>query len=319
MRFLFILFVLGFVYWPMPARAADATWSISIVGDMMFDRHVRTLLKTQSISSLMAPIRSQLASDFLIGNLEGPITPNRSIATDTKLLFTFDLSVAKQLRQAGFSAVSLANNHTLNFGQRGLDQTRSALRQEGITYAGDPRNRSGYGVVRTIKGVRVAMLGYHGLVSGLEQILSDVRTAKTRADIIIVMPHGGTEYQRTFSRRQQQDYRKLIDAGADLVVGAHPHVVQPLEVYKGKLIAYSLGNFIFDQYFSAETQQGLALMVKGEGKNIRRVELIPTQSQRSVVSPASAYSRSLLLKRLQLTSVLGPKNTQHILRGYILL
>jgi len=319
MRFLAILLALCIISCPLPARAADATWSMSIVGDMMFDRHVRTLLKTQTISSLITPIRSQLASDFLIGNLEGPITSNHSIATNEKLLFTFDLSVARQLRQAGFSAVSLANNHTLNFGQRGLDQTRQALRQEGVTYIGDPRNRSGFGVVRTIKGVRIALLGFHGLVGGLEQILSDVRTAKTRADLVIVLPHGGTEYQLTFSRRQQQDYRKLIDAGADLVVGAHPHVVQPLEVYKGKLIAYSLGNFIFDQYFSAETQQGLALMVKGEGKNIRRVELITTQSRRSVVSPASAYSRSLLLKRLQQTSLLGPKNTQNVLRGYILL
>lgn len=319
MRFLFILSVIYFAWWPTSARAAETPWSIGVVGDMMFDRHVRTLLKSQPISSLMAPVRSQLASDFLIGNLEGPITPNRSIATNTKLLFTFDPSVATQLREAGFSAVSLANNHTLNFGQRGLDQTRQALRQEGISFVGDPRNRSGYGVVRTIKGVRVAFLGYHGFAQGLENILSDIRTAQSRADVVIVLPHGGTEYQSTFSRRQQQDYRKLIDAGADLVVGAHPHVVQPLEVYKGKLIAYSLGNFIFDQYFSPETQRGLALMIRGEGSRVRRVELITLQSQRGVVSPASTYSRSLLLKRLQQTSILGPKNTQHILQGYILL
>ncbi len=238
------------------------------VGDIMLDRSV--FLKTQKALDYNFPflkITDWLQDfDLRIGNLEGPITDFQSVANGTganRLIFTFSPQFLQPLK-TNFDFFSLANNHTKNFGLRGLEQTRNYLVQERIGYFGDPENTEDYLSTTTEKnGFRLAFVGYHGLVeNGLPEVLTEIKKLREQNDFIIVYPHWGVEYETTkISSRQRSEAHQLIEGGADLIIGTHPHVVQPEEEYLGKKIFYSLGNFIFDQYFSAETMQGLAVSV----------------------------------------------------------
>lgn len=280
----------------------SAGWSLTVVGDMMFDRHVREVLRTKGPTYPFSSIQPVLRdSDVVLGNLEGPITSNRTVATDSRLVFTFDPAVAPLLKQVGFTTVSLANNHTLNFGQAGLTSTRQTLQRAGVEYFGDPKNRTGYHLTKTLGQRQVTFLGYHGLVPGIDTVLLDIQRAHAKGEFIIVMSHSGTEYKLGVSAGQQRDYRRLIDAGADLVIGAHPHVVEPLEIYRGKLIAYSLGNFLFDQYFSADTQQGLLLKFYFSPAGTA-VRIMPLEQIKTQVVLASGTTKTHLLERLAANS-----------------
>lgn len=303
---------------PRTAQGADGAWSLTFVGDIMLDRQVRKEIQARGFEPMVANIKKELTGDLVIANLEGPFTNSTQHAVPGgSLSFTFEPYLAKKLRAAGFTTVSLANNHTLNQGQAGLNLTRTTLKNAKINYFGDPANRRGFVYRTVINGTRISFVGHHGLVSGLENTLADIRAAKKTSDVVIVMPHEGTEYQLKFSAKQQSDYRKMIDAGASMIIGAHPHVVQPIELYKGKLIAYSLGNFLFDQYFSGDTQQGLLLHISGIGAKTKNISFVPLQGKRSVVSPASTTIRTALLRRISTTSIAGPITKKAILAGTI--
>ncbi|MEK7582546.1 MAG: CapA family protein, partial [Patescibacteria group bacterium] len=173
-----------------------------------------------------------------------------------------------------------------------VTMARGNLKNEGIEYmgAGYDFDEAHRGVTKTIKGTRVTFLAYTDLlskqlnatatVSGVaiydrDQMIADITTAKAKNDIVIVSFHGGTEYETYHSAMQEQIYTTAIDAGADLVASHHPHVVQEVLKYKNGWIAYSLGNFIFDQSFSVETTEGIALKVIVDEKKISKVEKIP--------------------------------------------
>lgn len=283
------------------APVPTTQWNMTAVGDIMFDRYVRTLINTYGPDYPFTAIRSQLTGDVVMANLEGPITTSTSVATNTRLIFTFDPKTAPALKRAGFTTLSLANNHTLNFGQTGLTATRTTLRANGLNFFGDPSNRTDYHLTKTINGRRVTFLGYHGLAKGIETVLTDVRRAHAKGELVIVMAHSGTEYNLKFTARQQTDYRRLIDAGADVIIAAHPHVVEPIEIYKNKLIAYSLGNFVFDQYFSSDTQQGLMLKLTfGSQLTIKFIPLDLTRVQPKVAGDAL---RQKILNRVATTSI----------------
>lgn len=257
---------LGLVLWPLTinpaavtAAASETAWTMTAVGDVMLDRHVRQTIVKRGAAFPFADIAPLLTGDAVLANLEGPFTDNPSVATDTNLVFTFDPAVTPVLKHSGFTILSVANNHTLNFGQAGLDKTRRVLDDSDLAYFGDPKNRVGFVRTASVHGRSVAWVGYNGLAAGLDSVLEEIRSVRATADTVIVAAHWGNEYNRTFTARQQQTAHQFISAGADLVLGSHPHVVEPLEIYQGKLIAYSLGNFLFDQYFSEDTLQGLLL------------------------------------------------------------
>ena len=114
-----------------------------------------------------------------------------------------------------------------------------------------------------MNGITIGLVGFHELHgSGFDDVLTEVERLSPLTDALFVMPHWGIEYEREKpSAQQRQEAHALIDAGADVIIGAHPHVIQPIELYQDKPIFYSLGNFIFDQYFSQETMEGLAVGV----------------------------------------------------------
>lgn len=307
---------------PAPATIIPAEpqpWTMLAVGDIMLDRYVRTTMKTKGMDYPFAAIKPTLAGhDVVVGNLEGPFTSHPSVATETHLIFTFDPAVAPILATVGFTDVSLANNHTLNFGQSGLDQTRQVLTSAGIKYFGDPRNKNWFGYIQEVAGRTIAFVGYVGLTKGLDGILSEIKDLRQRADVVIVMAHWGNEYQLNFNNRQQSDAHAMIDAGADLVLGAHPHVVQPFEVYKDKFIAYSLGNFLFDQYFSSDTLEGLMLQLNFSPSQLS-IDLIPTVTERGQIHLLTGSRHDSLLSRLAADSVIPDTLRPDIRLGHFIL
>jgi poly-gamma-glutamate synthesis protein (capsule biosynthesis protein) len=279
------------------------SWDLTIVGDIMLDRNVWGKIQQSGAQYPFEKITDRLTGDVVLGNLEGPFTSSTQHAvTGGSLLFTFDESLAPSLRTAGFTTLLLGNNHTLNHGQSGLDNTRALLTKNGLEYYGDPKNRAGYTLTKTLGDEQVTFIGYDNLDGTIDTVLTDVRAAHSKGEYVIVTPHWGAEYQLGIQPRLQQQAHQLIDAGADMILGGHPHVVEPFEIYQDKLIAYSLGNFIFDQYFSYDTQEQLLLNLSFEPSTIR-VTLVPLTSIKSQPQLASTVAKEKLLTRLAKDSV----------------
>lgn len=195
-------------------------------------------------------------ADLTFINLEGPLLEGCPIITDGTT-FCGDPRDVQALTFAGIDIANLANNHIYNFGSEGLSQTLSILDQNGIAQVGIVNP-----VYKEIKGLKFAFLGYNavGIKVDTNLIKGEVSAAKSQADIVVVQYHWGTEYTyipKRFGADPVELGHLTIDAGADLVIGNHPHRIQGVEIYKGKVIAYSHGNFVFDQFWSTETRVGV--------------------------------------------------------------
>ena len=237
----------------------------------MLDRGIRYYAeKNGGNDFIFNEISSTLAkNDLVVANLEGPITPEKSISILTKpgetnnYFFTFNPSWAETLYKNNIRIVSLGNNHILNFGREGLKSTKYYLDKANIGYFGAPDYPKS--VSKEIGGVRITFINYNefSAIGELEELatIEEIEKAKEFSDIIIVYSHWGIEYIYDPPEYIKSLAREFIDAGADLVIGSHPHVIEPSEDYKGKKIYYSLGNFIFDQYFSQEVRNGMGVEV----------------------------------------------------------
>lgn len=256
---------------------------ILALGDIMLDRNV--YLKIKKAGDYNFPFLK--IDDFLknadlrIANLEGPITnfPSKAVSGGA-LSFTFSPKFIEPLKNR-FNILSLANNHTLDRGEAGFSQTAGYLKNNNILFFGSSDNRA-EGISQIIKknGIKIGVIGYNGLRGNyLNLVISKIKELKKDSDFIIVYPHWGEEYKKLPNAKQNQEARIFIDNGADLVIGSHPHVMEPVEIYKNKIIFYSLGNFIFDQYFSRDTMEGLAvgiLFKREEDNKIKaKYELYP--------------------------------------------
>jgi len=271
------------------------------VGDMMFDRSVSVYARKKGVDVLFGKSLDLFEGrDIVAGNLEGTITKNRSIAEkDHSILhFTFDPLYAGLLKSLHFSLVSLANNHASDFYEHGYIETVDYLMSGDIIAFGSPRNDKNIVKTVRVKGQNICFVGYHDLYTyDPEPAYDAVSSSKGDCSYIVVYPHWGEEYEVIQSRRQVELAHRFIDAGADLVIGAHPHVVQPLEIYKGKAIFYSLGNFMFDQYFSFETTHGLAVSAVLSEDSVQ-FEVIPTSVVGMELTKGEGEARKKILKAL---------------------
>lgn len=266
-----VAFVAALLFW-QDARAPfafvepqpDPNPSILFVGDIMLDRGVAKHAMASSTDALFAGVLDLFkTADARVANLEGSITTSPSIAQHNNgiLRFTFDPTLAGEaLAPLDLRAVSLANNHAYDFYAAGYRSTQDYLRSWGIAPFGHPYNARDLSVQFPIREKGFCLVGYHSLYdAGTAEVLADIRLLNSNCYRVIVFAHWGDEYETVANDSQVAAAREFIDAGADLVIGAHPHVVQNVEVYKGKAVFYSLGNFMFDQDFSWETQHGLAV------------------------------------------------------------
>lgn len=245
--------------------------TILFVGDIMLDRGVEYFIDKNSAAYPFQEINRFLKGmDIVFGNLEGPVVKNPPAFKDDSLRFAFDSQMSESLSRANFGLLSLANNHTLNMGQKGLDETRELLKGANVAFVGDPVKCADNFIFLKDDVIFLAFNKTFSLNCGDEEIAEIVKSAKSAASemFLIVSIHWGNEYQLKSSAAQQKLAHKIIDAGADLIIGQHPHVVQEIENYAGKIIFYSLGNFIFDQSFSKETQQGLAVGLEIYSKSL---------------------------------------------------
>ncbi len=225
---------------------------IIFVGDMMFDRGVEKEMQKSTFSYPIATIKDFLKSfDFAVGNLEGPINEKPKEFSKGLLMFSFDKKSVQSLIDGNFSLVSLANNHTLNMERTGLEETKTILKENNISFAGDPLECDGdYSYQKDGITYYAVNVTFSNNCSN-KQIATEISNLKfyNPETFLVVLIHWGTEYKTASSKDQQTLAHLMIDSGADLIVGGHPHVVQNIEQYNGKLIFYSLGNFIFDQYY----------------------------------------------------------------------
>jgi len=173
-------------------------------------------------------------------------------------LFTFDPSWAPTLKQNNISIVNLGNNHILNQGESGLAETGKYLDVAGVQYFGSPQTLPDHRtLVVTVRGVRIGFVNENQFIpEGEAKALEDVKLIRGQVDVLVAYTHWGTEYLPRTADEQRRAHA-LIDAGADVIIGSHPHVVQEKEIYQGKTIYYSLGNFVFDQYWQEPTMHGL--------------------------------------------------------------
>ncbi|SRR6266568_938434 len=256
---------------PVPAPAGSsappsdpgAQLTLSAVGDVIMG-NAPSLLPPNNGHGFFDPVASSLHSDLQMANLEQPLTDDTGVgkcgagsAGKSCFQFRSPPSYAGVLKEAGFALVNLANNHAYDFGPAGHQNTRTALDGAGVKYTGPP----GMITVVTVKGIRVAVLGFapypwaNDLVN-IPKAQDLVRRAKTQADLVIIQVHmGGEGADHTHVKPGTEIFfgenrgdpiafsHAVIDAGADIVIGHSPHVLRALEFYKGKLIAYSLGNF----------------------------------------------------------------------------
>lgn len=241
--------------------------TILFVGDLMFDRYIRTVLERGGEEMVLEGVAPLLTSaDLTVGNLEGPITTNPSQSQGTRvgdltnMRFTFSPSVTELLRTHGFDLVSIGNNHIQDFDTAGVRATTNYLTAAGLHYVGDPTGRSPEPVVQEIQGIAVAFVAYSDFVGGdAARVRSVLET--TDADVIVVLAHWGNEYEAEPPQRIRDLAHSFAEAGADLIIGSHSHVIGSVEDIGSTRVYYSLGNFVFDQYFEPSVRCGLAVKV----------------------------------------------------------
>jgi poly-gamma-glutamate synthesis protein (capsule biosynthesis protein) len=251
---------------------------ILFVGDLMFDRGIRYHANQNGGNDFIFNEISQLllSQDLVVANLEGPITDNKSrsagsaVGSVNNYYFTFDKSVAKTLFQKNIRLVDLGNNHILNFGKEGLEATQKYLSEASVDYFGIPDGKRS--AIKNINGIKIGFVAYNQFAEdNPENVITEVKKIRSETDLVVVFCHWGNEYQLKQADSQKELGHQFIDAGADLIIGSHPHVIQPMEEYNGKRIYYSLGNFIFDQYFDENVRNGMGVVLKID-KNTKKLE-----------------------------------------------
>jgi len=263
-------------------------------GDIMLDRGVEYMIKTEGKGDFKFPflkIAEELKkADILFGNLEGPIS-DKGTKVGSIYSFRADPETIEGLNYAGFDILSFANNHVFDYGRLAFKDTLERLKIAGIDYVGAGFNatEASSPIIREIDGTKIGFLAFStlgpeswkatennsgiNLISekDIEKAKEIIKSAKEDVDILIVSLHTGEEYEMNPDELQISLAKSFVDAGTDLVVGHHPHVIQPTIAYENGWMAFSLGNFVFDQGFSKETMEGTLLKAVIEGKKIKEV------------------------------------------------
>jgi poly-gamma-glutamate synthesis protein (capsule biosynthesis protein) len=276
---IFITFCIG-------ANSATEKVTLAAVGDVLLTRGCGKQIAKHGVNWLFNNTRDILKStDLAFCNLECPLS-TRGIPQKRRFLFRANPQLASSLHTNGFDVVSLANNHTLDYGRDAMLDTVNAVRESGMTPVGAGKNRADASRVKIVKrnGLRVGFVAYSDLpnysvvplpdkptIAGLDtdSLPKEIKAAKMKCDALVVSIHWGSEYMKIPTERQKTIAHLCIDNGADLILGHHPHVLQPVEVYKGKPIVYSMGGFIWD--YSALGADKSAIYIIELGKSSARL------------------------------------------------
>ncbi len=285
---------LAFVPFYEGSAVGDRDLTILAFGDMMLSRHVRVLMDIHGLDYVFRNIRGEdnaffEGADIVFANLEGPIKGNGTKGGES-LSFSFNEDVAPLLKWHGFNLLSISNNHAVDQGWDGRDTTIAALETEGIGWCGHPSEADPESVYYGKVGDKdFAFLCFQDVTYKLDDdaAVALIKSVRPNVDYLVVSVHWGVEYKhRPHGGLQIDPAHAFIDAGADFIIGHHPHVVQSFEIYNDKMIFYSLGNFVFDQYWSVATQEELAIGIvlddSDEDSRLKtKVYLFPMKSERA--------------------------------------
>jgi poly-gamma-glutamate synthesis protein (capsule biosynthesis protein) len=269
---------------------------ISIAGDILLDRGVGSAIEQSGAAYPYDAVAGIFkADDVTIANLECPLTVADSRAMKPqRFIFKADPSNAEYLKSSGFDVLTLANNHTMDYLSNGLADTMQALENAGVLYAGAGLSKEEIKPCFIEKnGVRIGVLSYSSLppegfvyngknatvayarAGFLDDMRNDIAQASEQCDFLIVYFHWGTEYRHDVDEQQIEIAHAAVDSGASAVIGAHPHVLQGKEIYKGAPIYYSIGNFIFDRQIPNKTDEAVILQLTVGKTGITAMDELP--------------------------------------------
>lgn len=303
--------------------------SLMFFGDMMLDRHVKTKIEKAGIEPIFKSLATEesrffMGSDIVSANLEGALTNNgEHYPPEASIDFAIDPKLISQINQDYyFNFFTIANNHITDQGNRGVEETTKNLNDLGIKFAGCPDtifDDCSTNII-TIADQRIAMVALSMVYNNfnLEEVKQKISKLTPETDLVVVQIHWGVEYSHNFNQQQQDIAHTLIDAGTDIIIGHHPHVVQGVEIYKNKPIFYSLGNFIFDQYFSQDTQEGLSVSIVYEN-NKYTIYLFTIKSTNSELKQMTSLDKLDFLKRIASWSIIDQEYKDQLLNGKIIL
>jgi len=332
--YIFLLFLVPKL---LLAMVPDSSLTIVLAGDIMLGRGVKRHIDTTS-QAYPFELTSQLTSraDLAIANLESPLTMAEYRSTSPWRFRGDTSAAAAAIKAAGFDAVSLANNHALDCGPEGLAQTVVSLGSAGVSYAGiafGPLLGADSSLCRlsvvTVRGRRVGLLAFcepyllkiakeygAALIPPADSaaVVGSIAAARGKCDLLICSFHWGREYQDHPTRVQRRLGRLAIDAGAKIVHGHHPHVLQGVEFYHGGLIAYSLGNYIFDQRNGKPRQSALLFVklrlassspVRPSSVEVDSVSILPLEIVDNRPRPAALQAKAILKRLARLCRRIG--------------
>jgi len=267
--------------------------TLTAVGDIMLgDFHpgigVRSILQKNNLF-LFKYVKNILESDLTFGNIETVLSNLNQKNTYKNLMLRGLPTFTKQLKKVGFNIVNVANNHLQEYGEEVALDSINNLKKEGFKIIGIDKLQP---QIITVKNIKFAFLGYslHPEQSicnkviysqgSAEKIKTDVMKAKKQVDYLIISLHWGDEYIETPSEKQILFARQIIDNGADVILGHHPHVLQNVERYNNGIIAYSLGNFISDMH-PTKTKKSIILKITFSKNEIKNINIVPIQFNRN--------------------------------------
>lgn len=264
-------------------------------GDMMLDRNVKKQIDANGADYIFKKLAGN--NDEFFGNvdavecnLEGSFA-NKRRATSKSIAFDFDPKLIAMVKKYHFNLFNLANNHSLDMSREGFKESQANLKKNDIAYYGQQYKVDSTNLlVKKIGDFTFGLIGLDDTINKIQaaQVKKLVDAAKLQgADFVVVNIHWGDEYKPLSNSRQRQLGHTLIDLGVDAIIGHHPHVVEEMEIYKNHPIFFSLGNFVFDQYFSVPTQQELGLgliFTKANDQKSISIYTFPLQSVRSQIS-----------------------------------
>lgn len=271
-------------------------------GDMMLDRNVKKQINTNGSDYILKKLAGD-NDEFFGGvdavecNLEGSFA-NKRRPTSKSIAFYFDPKLISFVKKYHFNLFNLANNHSLDMGRDGFRESQENLKKNDIAYYGQQYRLDDTNLlVKQIGDYKFGLIGLDDTINKVQTLQVKKLITKAHdqgAEFIVVNIHWGDEYKPLSNTRQRQLGHALIDLGVDAVIGHHPHVVEEMEIYKNHPIFFSLGNFIFDQYFSVPTQQELGLgliFTKTNDKKSVSIYPLALQSIKSQISQMNDKDR----------------------------
>ena len=304
------------------------------VGDILLDRGIRKKIQEHGVDYPFEKISEFVKKyDLAFCNLECPVSA-RGISTGKIYCFRADTQFFTGVKNAGFNIFSLANNHIIDWGEKACMDTKEIIEKNSLHAIGVGKNQKDAlnPIIIRRNGLRFAFLASVGIPlkgiiwpvsktgpaqASLEEIVKEVERMRTEVDFVIVSCHWGIEYQHSPTTYQVQWARRIVDAGADLVIGHHPHVLQSIEIYKNRFILYSLGNFVFDQRKQYQRQSGIFTCVFKKG-SIDSASFHPVMLED--FRPGFAEDSAFLLIEEKITNISTDRNARFLnVNNHILL